>query len=57
MASIILAFVGTQYSDFDRTKEEESIVTLVKHLLADRSEITLYLLFTHDLHERAELTE
>jgi hypothetical protein len=58
MASIILSFVGTQDPYSDRTKEEGSIVTLVKHLLAEKSEIAcLYLLFTHDLHERAELTE
>lgn len=58
MSSIILSFVGSQDPYSDRTKEEGSIVTLVKHLLAQQKQIShLYLLFTDDLHERAELTE
>jgi hypothetical protein len=58
MASIILSFVGSQDPYSDRTKEEGSIVTLVKHLLTEQKQITyLYLLFTDDLRDRAELTE
>jgi hypothetical protein len=66
MASIILSFVGNQdpYSVGgaspveNRTNEEGSIVTLVKHL-ADRNKdiIHIFLLFTQDLQERAEITQ
>jgi len=54
MSSIILSFVGTQDPYADRTKEEGSIVTSVKHLSAIESEIgCLYLLFTDDRGFRA----
>jgi len=58
MSRIILAFIGTQDPYADRTKEEGSIVTLVKYLRSIESEIGyLYLLFTQDLHECAKLTK
>jgi hypothetical protein len=58
MASIILSFIGEQDPYSGKTKEEGSIVTLVKHLLSENIEIAhLFLLFTKDLHEGAKLTE
>ena len=58
MASIILSFVGTQDPYSDRTNEEGSIVTFVKHLSAQNNNIThIFLLFTQDLQERAEITQ
>jgi CRISPR-associated protein (Cas_Csm6) len=58
MASIILSFVGTQDPYSDRTNEEGSIVTLVKHLSEQNIDIThILLLFTQDLQERAEITQ
>jgi hypothetical protein len=58
MASIILSFVGTQDPYSDRTNEEGSIVTLVQHLSDRNKEIAhIFLLFTQDLQERAEITQ
>jgi CRISPR-associated protein (Cas_Csm6) len=58
MASIILSFVGTQDPYSDQTNEEGSIVTLVKHLSEQNKDIThIFLLFTQDLQERAEITQ
>lgn len=58
MASIILSFVGTQDPYSDRTNEEGSIVTFVKYLSAQNNSIThIFLLFTQDLQERAEITQ
>ncbi len=58
MASIILSFVGTQDPYSDRTNEEGSIVTFVKYLAAQKNDIShIFLLFTQDLHERAEITQ
>ena len=58
MASIIISFVGNQDPYSDHTKEEGSIVTLVKHLIAQKQEIKqILLLGTSGTKERAEFTK
>ncbi|MEB3231440.1 MAG: hypothetical protein VKJ64_10555 [Leptolyngbyaceae bacterium] len=58
MSSIILSFVGNQDPFSDNTEQEGSIVTLVKHLLAQNFTIKhVFLLHTTDMIDRAELTQ
>jgi len=58
MASIIISFVGNQDPYSDHTKEEGSIVTLVKHLLDLKQQIKqILLLGTSGTKERAEFTK
>jgi hypothetical protein len=58
MASIILSFVGNQDPFSDNTKSEGSIVTLVKHLLAQRCQVSrVILLHTTDTEQGAKDTQ
>lgn len=58
MASIVISFVGNQDPISDDTSEEGSIVTLVRHLLAENCCINrVILLHTKTTKERAELTK
>jgi hypothetical protein len=58
MASFILSFVGNQDPVSDNTREEGSIVTLIRHLLTQQCEIgQVLLLYTTTTADRAELTQ
>ncbi len=58
MASIVLSFVGSQDPESKNTKEEGSIVTLIRHLLEISCTIKkVLLLYTEDTYENANLTQ
>ncbi|MEA5537020.1 hypothetical protein [Crocosphaera sp. XPORK-15E] len=58
MASIILSFVGSQDPYSEKNHEEGSLVTLVRHLIAQSQEIRkICLLYTADTQPQAELTQ
>ncbi len=58
MASIILSFVGSQDPESKNTKEEGSIVTLIRHLLNQKYQIKkILLLHTQDTYDNAILTQ
>lgn len=58
MSSIVLSFVGQQDPVSDHTREDGSIVTLIRHLLATQTVIEqIILLHTDGTHDRAQLTQ
>ena len=58
MASIILSFVGNQDPESKQTREEGSIVTLIRHLFKLENEIKkVFLLHTIDTKDNAYLTK
>lgn len=58
MASIVISFVGMQDPVSDNTREDGSIVTLVKHLMEQPNQIArIVLLHTQGTAERAEMTK
>ena len=58
MASIVLSFVGNQDPFSDNTRQEGSIVTLVRHLISHHCLLSrVILLHTTATQERAELTK
>jgi hypothetical protein len=58
MASIILSFVGSQDPYSEKTNEEGSISTLIRHLLSQQYQIRrVILLYTQDLAEKAQDTK
>ena len=58
MSSIILSFVGNQDPYSDKTHEEGSIITLVRHLLGQQCQVSrVILLYTTETKQRAEDTQ
>lgn len=58
MASILLSFVGQQDPVSDNTHEDGSIVSLIRHLVAEGQPIKkVLLLYTQGTQDRAELTQ
>jgi len=58
MPSLILSFVGQQDPVSDNTQEDGSIVSLIRHLMAEGQSIKqVLLLYTAGTQERAELTK
>ncbi len=58
MSSIVLSFVGNQDPYSGNTKEEGSIVTLVRHLMGENNVINqIILLYTQDNQPKAQFTK